>query len=92
MPRLSEENHFPKNSKNRLVQDRNVRAAYHDGIITLIHVQSAGFATDLNAKPSGPTDSTSKRATLLQSTGTTHFTANIYIIVLSLVLTSMLLI
>ena len=26
--------HFPKNSKNLLVQDRNVREAYHDQIIT----------------------------------------------------------
>jgi hypothetical protein len=42
-----------------------VRAAYRDHIITPVHVQSAGFATDLNAKPSGPTDFTSKRATLL---------------------------
>jgi len=56
---------FPKNSKNLLVQDRNVRAAYHDHIITPVHVQSAGFATDVNAKPSGPTDFTSKRANLL---------------------------
>ena len=56
---------FPKNSKNLLIQDRNVRLAYHDQIISPVHVQSAGFATDLNAKPSGPTDFTSKRATLL---------------------------
>jgi hypothetical protein len=56
---------FPKNSKNLLVQDRNVRAAYRDHIISPVHVKSAGFATDLNAKPSGPTDFTSKRATLL---------------------------
>jgi hypothetical protein len=47
---------FPKNSKNLLIQDRNVRIAYHDGIINPVHVQSAGFTTDLNAKPSGPTD------------------------------------
>ena len=57
--------HFPKNSKNLLIQDRNVRAAYRDGIITPVHVQSAGFATDLNAKPSGATDFTRKRAVLL---------------------------
>ena len=25
--------HFPKNSKNLLIQDRNIRAAYRDGII-----------------------------------------------------------
>jgi len=56
---------FPKNSKNLLIQDRNVRLAYHHQIISPVHVQSAGFATDLNAKPSGPTDFTNKRATLL---------------------------
>jgi hypothetical protein len=56
---------FPKNSKNLLVQDRNVRAAFHDEIITPVHVLSDGFATDLNAKPSGPTDFTRKRAVLL---------------------------
>ena len=42
--------HFPKNSKNRLVQDRDVREAYHDKILTPVHVLSKGFATDLNAK------------------------------------------
>jgi hypothetical protein len=40
-----------------LVQDRNVRAA--------LHVLSKGFATDLNAKPSGPRDFLAKRAVLL---------------------------
>ena len=64
---------FPKNSKNLLIQDRNVRAAYHDNIITPVHVQSAGFATDLNAKPSGPTDFTSKRATLLNIAANPNF-------------------
>jgi len=57
--------HFPRNSKTLLVQDRNVRAAYRDGIITPVHVQSFGFATDLNAKPSGPTDFIRKRSVLL---------------------------
>ena len=57
--------HFPKNSKNLLVQDRSVREAYHDKIITTVHVLSKGFATDLNAKPSGPTDFIDKRAVLL---------------------------
>ena len=56
---------FPKNSKNLLVKDRNVRAAFRDGILTAVHVLSDGFATDLNAKPSGPTDFTRKRAVLL---------------------------
>ena len=49
--------HFPKNSKNLLVQ-----AAFHNGILTPVYVLSDGFATDLNAKPSGPTDFTRKRA------------------------------
>jgi len=44
--------HFPKNSNNLLVQDRNVREAYKDKIITPVHVLSKGFAMDLNAKPS----------------------------------------
>ena len=57
--------HFPKNSKNLLVQDRNVREAYRDKILTPVHVLSKGFATDLNAKPSGPTDFIAKRAVLL---------------------------
>jgi hypothetical protein len=57
--------HFPKNSKNLLVQDRNVREAYRDKILTPVHVLSKGFATDLNAKPSGPTDFLAKRAVLL---------------------------
>ena len=56
---------FPKNSKNLLVQDRSVREAYRDKILTPVHVLSKGFATDLNAKPSGPTDFKAKRATLL---------------------------
>ena len=51
--------------KNLLVQDRNVRAAYHDKILTPLHVLSKGFATDLNAKPCGPTDFKAKRAVLL---------------------------
>jgi len=55
----------PKNSKNLLVQDRSVCEAYHDKILTPIHVLSKGFATDLNAKPSGPTDFKAKRAKLL---------------------------
>jgi hypothetical protein len=38
--------HFPKNSKNLLVQDRNVRAAYRDKILIPVHVLSSGFATD----------------------------------------------
>ena len=57
--------HFPKNSKNLLVQDRNVREAYRDQIITPVHVLSKGFATDLNATPCGPTDFLAKRAVLL---------------------------
>jgi hypothetical protein len=57
--------HFPKNSKNLLVQDRSVREAYRDKILTPVHVLSQGFATDLNAKPSGPTDFKAKRAVLL---------------------------
>ncbi len=57
--------HFPKNSKTLLVQDRSVREAYHDKILTPVHVLSQGFATDLNAKPSGPTDFKAKRAVLL---------------------------
>jgi hypothetical protein len=56
---------FPKNSKNLLVQDRSVREAYTDKILTPVHVLSKGFATDLNAKPSGPTDFKVKRAKLL---------------------------
>ena len=56
---------FPKNSKNLLVQDRNVREAYRDQILTPVHVLSKGFATDLNAKPSGPTDFLANRAVLL---------------------------
>jgi len=31
---------FPKNSKNLIVQDRNVRAAYRDKILTPVHVLS----------------------------------------------------
>jgi len=57
--------HLPKNSKNLLVQDRSVREAYRDKILTPVHVFSQGFATDLNAKPSGPTDFKAKRAVLL---------------------------
>ena len=56
---------FPKNSKNLLVQDRNVREAYRDHILTPVHVLSKGFATDLNAKPCGPMDFLAKRAILL---------------------------
>jgi hypothetical protein len=41
--------HFPKNSKNLLVQDQNVRAALRDGILSPVHVLSKGFATDLEA-------------------------------------------
>ncbi len=52
-------------SKNLLVQDRSVCEAYHDKILTPAHVLSKGFATDLNAKPSGPTDFKAKRAKLL---------------------------
>jgi hypothetical protein len=48
-----------------LVQDRNVRAALRDGILSPVHVLSKGFATDLNAKPSGPRDFLAKRAVLL---------------------------
>jgi len=57
--------HFPRNSKTLLDQDHNVRAAYRDGILTPCHVQSFGFATDLNAKPFGPTDFNRKRSVLL---------------------------
>jgi hypothetical protein len=57
--------HFPKNSKNLLVQDRNVREAYRDQILRPVHVLSQGFATDLNAKPCRPTDFLAKRAVLL---------------------------
>ena len=53
---------FPKNSK---IQDCSVREAYCDKIFTPVHVLSKGFATDLNAKPSGPTDFKAKRAKLL---------------------------
>ena len=63
MARISPQ--FPKNSKNLLVQDRNVRAAYRDKILTPVHVISKGFATDLNAKLCGPTDFKAKRAVLL---------------------------
>jgi len=56
---------FHKNSKKLLVQDRNVREAYKDKIITHVHVLSKGFATDLNTKQSGPTDFIAKRATFL---------------------------
>jgi len=63
MARISPQ--FPKNSKNLLVQDRNVRAAYRDKILTPVHVISKGFATDLNAKPCGPTEFKAKRAVLL---------------------------
>jgi hypothetical protein len=63
MARISPQ--FPKNSKNLLVQDRNVRAAYRDKILIPVHVISKGFATDLNAKPCGPTDFKAKRAVLL---------------------------
>ena len=56
---------FPKNSKNLLLQDRNVREAYRDQTPTPVHVLSKGFATDLNAKPSEPTDFLAKRAVLL---------------------------
>jgi hypothetical protein len=66
--------HFPKNSKNLLVQDRNVREAYHYKIITLVHVLSKGFATDLNAKPCGPTDFLAKRAVLLNIKANPAFT------------------
>ena len=57
--------HSPKNSKNLLVQDRNVRAALSDGILSPVHVLSKEFATDLNANPSGPRDFLAKRAVLL---------------------------
>ena len=63
MARISPQ--FPKNSKNLIVQDRNVRTAYRDKILTPVHVLSKGFATDLNAKPCGPTDFKAKRAVLL---------------------------
>jgi hypothetical protein len=57
--------HFPKNSKNLLVQDCNVRAAYRDGILLPVHVLSSSFATDLNAKPSDLSDFIRKRSILL---------------------------
>jgi hypothetical protein len=44
--------------------------AYRDKILTPVHVLSQGFATDLNAKPSGPTDFKAKRAVLLNISGT----------------------
>ena len=56
---------FPKNSNNLLVQDRSAREAYRYKIITPVHVLSKGFPTNLNAKPSGPTDFKAKRAVLL---------------------------
>jgi len=56
---------FPKNSKNLLVQDLNVRQSYANKILAPVHVLSKGFATDLNAKPCGPTDFKAKRAVLL---------------------------
>jgi hypothetical protein len=57
--------HFPKNSKNLLVQERSVREAYRDKILTPVRVLSQGFAIDLNAEPSGPTYFKAKRAVLL---------------------------
>jgi len=47
-----------------IVQDRNVREAYRDQILTPVHLLSKGFATDQNAKPSGPTDFLAMRAVL----------------------------
>jgi hypothetical protein len=56
------------------MQDRNVRAANHNGIITPIHVRFAGSASELNAKSSGPTDFTRKRAVLLNIAAKPNFT------------------
>ena len=54
---------FPRNSKNPLVQDRNVREAMADGIIDFVHVLSENFDTDLNTKPSYPLEFIRKRST-----------------------------
>jgi len=43
---------FPRNSKNALIQDRNVREAMDDDIMDFVHVLSKDFDADLNAKPS----------------------------------------
>ncbi len=56
---------FRRNSKNLLVQDRNVREAIADGIIDFIHVLYENFDADLNAKPSCPLEFIRKGSTLL---------------------------
>jgi len=64
---------FPKNCKNLLVENRNVRDAYAEGIIRPIHVASKSFMMDLNAKPTDPTDFRRKRATLLNISANPDF-------------------
>ena len=56
---------FRRNSKNLLVQNRNVREAIADGIIDFIHVLYENFDADLNAKPSCPLEFIRKGSTLL---------------------------
>jgi hypothetical protein len=68
-----------KNSKNLLVQVCSVREAYHDKIITSVHIVSKRFATDLNAKPTGSTDFIAKRAVLLNIAANQAFAKYLYI-------------
>ena len=68
-----------KNSKNLLVQDRNVREAYHDKIITSVHIVSKRFATDLNARPTWSTDFIARRAVLLNIAANPAFAKYLYI-------------
>jgi len=61
-----------RNSKNALIQDRNVREAMEDEIVDFVHVLSKDFDADLNAKPSLAPELICKRSTLLNIRDAPH--------------------
>jgi len=63
---------FPRNSKNALIQDRNVREAMEDEIVDFVYVLSKDFDADLNAKPSLAPEFIRKRSTLLNIRDAPH--------------------
>ena len=62
---------FSRNSKNLLIQDRNVRVATTDSIVDFVHVLSKDFDADLNAKPSPAPEFICKNSSIQNSRSTT---------------------
>jgi hypothetical protein len=59
---------FPRNSKNLLIQDRNVRETMTDGIVDFVHV----LFKDFDAKPSPAPKFIRKRSTTLNIPAASH--------------------